>query len=84
MIENLVGRDTEIEREHWQIQNRWEREEGCNLPLLLMCLIFCSFICSFINMKGLIMYDSISRIPACSYNYYVISFRLHGGSDNLA
>ena len=33
MIEDLVGRDTEIEREQWQIQNRWEREEGCNLPL---------------------------------------------------
>ena len=49
MIEDLVGRDTEIEidREQWQIQNRWEREEGCNLPVLLMCLIFCSFVCSF-------------------------------------
>ena len=33
MFEDLVGRDTEIEREQWQIQNRWEREEGCNLPL---------------------------------------------------
>ena len=33
MFEDLVGRDTEIEREQWQIQNRWEREKGCNLPL---------------------------------------------------
>ena len=23
----------------------------------------------FFNIKGLIMYDSISRIPACNYNY---------------
>ena len=35
MVGDLVGRDTEIERERWQIQNRWEREEGCNLPLLM-------------------------------------------------